>query len=89
MPGAPRPYAPLVTLAEPIPVVPLRNPRAWTSLVIGVALVGIGDPAEREQLAAKLPTGAVVTMSFDGPWAILRPGSAVLDHLFMPRSPRG
>lgn len=31
-----------MTLAEPIPVVPLRNPRAWTSLVIGVALVGIG-----------------------------------------------
>jgi uncharacterized membrane protein YczE len=42
VPGAPRPYAPLVTLAEPIPVVPLRNPRAWASLVIGVALVGIG-----------------------------------------------
>ncbi|MGA0065840.1 MAG: YczE/YyaS/YitT family protein [Candidatus Nanopelagicales bacterium] len=31
-----------MTLAEPIPVVPLRNPRAWASLVIGVALVGIG-----------------------------------------------
>lgn len=55
---------------------------------LACTLVGDGDVARREQLAAKLPTGSIVTMSFDGPWSVLRPGVAVLDDLFMPRAPR-
>lgn len=55
---------------------------------LACGLVGDGDPTEREQLARKLPTGAIVSMSFDGDWADLAGGSARLDSLFMPRRPR-
>ena len=51
-------------------------------------LVGEGDPADREQLADKLPTGAIVSMSFERDWGDLAAGTARLDSLFMPRRPR-
>ena len=55
---------------------------------LAMLLVGAGDPVFRAQLSAKLPTGAVVTLSFDGSWDDLGVGSARLDELFMPRPPR-
>ena len=51
-------------------------------------LVAEGDPADREQLERKLPTGAIVSMSFDGDWNELAAGAARLESLFMPRRPR-
>lgn len=51
-------------------------------------LVADCDPADREQLEHKLPTGAIVSMSFDGDWDELTAGTAGLDGLFMPRRPR-
>ncbi len=51
-------------------------------------LVGSGDADLRAQLATKLPTGALVTLSFNGAWADLTPGAARIDALFMPRPPR-
>jgi len=32
----------MVSESDPIPPLPLRNPRAWTALILGVILVGIG-----------------------------------------------
>jgi phosphohistidine phosphatase len=55
---------------------------------LALLLVGEGDADIRGQLATKLPTGAVVTMSFDGDWADLHDGVAALDDLYMPRPPR-
>ena len=55
---------------------------------LAMMLVGDGDPDIRAQLSAKLPTGAAVTLSFDGPWRELGAGTARLDELFMPRPPR-
>jgi len=54
---------------------------------LAMLLVGTGDPDMRAQLSAKLPTGAAVTLSFDGAWSDLRAGTARLDDLFMPRPP--
>lgn len=53
-----------------------------------LALVGAGRADMRQQVETKLPTGAVVTMSFEGPWAHLRAGAAELDDLYLPRPPR-
>jgi phosphohistidine phosphatase len=55
---------------------------------LAARLVGSGDAGLREQLAAKLPTGALVGVSFDGAWTDLRAGAAHLDALFLPRPPR-
>jgi phosphohistidine phosphatase len=55
---------------------------------LACTLVGAGDAALREQLATKVPTGSIVTMTFDGPWPVLRAGSAVVETMFMPRTPR-
>lgn len=55
---------------------------------VALSLVGAGDPDMRAQLSAKLPTGAAVTLSFDGAWGDLRAGTARLDDVFMPRPPR-
>ena len=55
---------------------------------LGLLLVGSGDLDMRTQLSTKLPTGAAVTLSFDGAWSDLSAGVAALDDLFMPRSPR-
>lgn len=51
-------------------------------------LVGSGDGEMRAQVAAKVPTGTAITLSFDGIWRDLGPGTAHLADLFMPRPPR-
>ena len=48
-------------------------------------LVVDGDRADRAQLVRKLPTGAIVSMSFDGDWPDLTAETARLDSLFTPR----
>ncbi len=55
---------------------------------LATRLVGDGDAELRHQLVTKLPTGAAVTLSFDGAWADLGDGLARLEALFMPRKPR-
>ena len=55
---------------------------------LALLLVGSGDAGLRAQLAAKLPTGALVALSFDGRWTHLGADAARLDALFMPRQPR-
>ena len=55
---------------------------------VAITLVGEGDAALRASVAAKLPTGAAVTLSFDIAWSDLGPGTARLDDVFMPRPPR-
>lgn len=54
---------------------------------LAMFLVGAGDPDMRAPLSAKLPTGAAVTLSFDGAWGELGAGTAKLDDLFVPRPP--
>jgi len=51
-------------------------------------LAGSGDTPLCARLAAKVPTGALVALSFDGPWRDLDAGAANLDGLFLPRPPR-
>ena len=51
-------------------------------------LVGSGDSSLRAKLAAKVPTGALVALSFDGASRDLGAGAANLDALFLPRPPR-
>ena len=51
-------------------------------------LAGSGDAGLRAQVAEKLPTGALVALSFDGSWANLGAGSARINALFVPRPPR-
>ena len=48
-------------------------------------VVGEGDTALRERLTEKFPTGALASMSFDGRWAELGPGSVRLDDFVVPR----
>ena len=55
---------------------------------LALFLVGPGDTGLRAQLTAKLPTGAVVALSFDGRWTQLGAATARVDALFMPRRPR-
>lgn len=54
---------------------------------LALLLVGSGDAGLRAQLAVKVPTGAVVALSFNRPWPQLGAGAARLDALFMPRRP--
>jgi phosphohistidine phosphatase len=56
--------------------------------VLASRLAGSGDAGLRAQLAVKLPTGALVALSFDGAWANLGAGAARIDALFVPRPPR-
>ena len=55
---------------------------------LALLLVGSGDAGLRAQLTTKLPTGAVVSLSFDGRWTQLGADAARIDALFMPRQPR-
>jgi phosphohistidine phosphatase len=55
---------------------------------LALLLVGSGAPELREQLAAKLPTAAAVTLSFTGSWADLGEGDARIDGMWVPRPPR-
>jgi len=48
-------------------------------------LVGSGDDAAREALAAKFPTGALATLGVTGPWAGLAPATARLEAFVVPR----
>jgi phosphohistidine phosphatase len=54
---------------------------------LAVLLAGSGDGALRQQLGAKFPTGAAVTLSFEGAWSGLAAGAARIESLFMPRVP--
>ena len=47
-----------------------------------------GDTEAHLRVQTKVPTGAIITISFDGPWSELDPGSALLDDLFTPRPPQ-
>jgi phosphohistidine phosphatase len=51
-------------------------------------LVGSGDAGLLARLADKLPTCALVALSFNGAWADLDAGTARINALFVPRSPR-
>ena len=53
---------------------------------LATSLVGTGDDALREQLAAKFPTGALATLTTSGPWADLMPAAATLEDLVAPRA---
>jgi phosphohistidine phosphatase len=55
---------------------------------LALMLVGAGPADLREQLASKLPTGAVVTLSFGDAWVDLAKGAAELDDFYTPRAPR-
>lgn len=55
---------------------------------LAVTLVVGGDAIGRDQLSTKLPTGAVVCLSFEAAWSELPARGAILDELFMPRRPR-
>lgn len=47
-----------------------------------------GDAEAYRRVQSKVPTGAIMTLSFDGSWSDLTPGSAHLDDLFTPRPPQ-
>jgi phosphohistidine phosphatase len=47
-----------------------------------------GDRAEWKRLVSKFPTGAIATVSFDGPWAHVGPGCGDVEQVFTPRPPR-
>jgi phosphohistidine phosphatase len=49
------------------------------------ALSGSGETAALDKLAAKYPTGALATLTLDGPWDGLAPGGAHLDRFVVPR----
>lgn len=55
---------------------------------LALLLAGSGEPELLARLEAKFPTGAAASLSFDGAWADLAPGTAHLDDLFVPRPPR-
>ncbi len=48
-------------------------------------LVGTGDDADREKMAAKFPTGALATLVVIGSWAGLAPAAAELEAFVVPR----
>ena len=52
---------------------------------LAVACAGEGKAGALARLRDKLPTGALVKLSFPGLWASLVPGGAVLDALVFPR----
>jgi phosphohistidine phosphatase len=52
---------------------------------LAVSCAGEGEPDALARLREKLPTGALVKLSFPGPWASLVPGGAVLEALVLPR----
>ncbi len=49
---------------------------------------GRGAEAKLSELQRKFPTGALVTLTFDGPWSELSAGSAKLVHVVRPRDLR-
>jgi phosphohistidine phosphatase len=53
--------------------------------LLAVSLTGQGDPLLIARLREKLPTGALVKLVFQGPWASLAEGRATLEDLVFPR----
>ena len=45
-----------------------------------------GDGSHRAQISQKFPTGALATLSFDGPWSELGPGRARLVDYIRPKA---
>lgn len=57
---------------------------------LAMALVGSGDAALRDELAAKFPTAALAVIDFIAEsWSALRAGSGSLEHFVNPRSLTG
>ncbi|HET6795388.1 MAG TPA: histidine phosphatase family protein [Acidimicrobiales bacterium] len=52
---------------------------------LALTLVGAGDGAEIDRLGQKLPTGALVTLSFGVPWSRVSAGVARLESFVAPR----
>ncbi len=50
-----------------------------------VELTGAGEQEALEQLASKVPTGALACCSFDGAWSTLGADSCYLDALLVPK----
>lgn len=50
-----------------------------------VSCAGGGDPVVLARLREKLPTGALVRLTFQGSWSSLSEGRAVLEALVVPR----
>lgn len=55
---------------------------------LALLLAGSGAPRLRAQLEAKVPTGAIVELSFGCTWPELADGAARIDGLFLPRPTR-
>ena len=53
-----------------------------------LTLAGRGDIDRRHQVWERCPTGAIATLSFEGPWSEVGHGDASLDDFFVPRRPR-
>jgi phosphohistidine phosphatase len=45
-----------------------------------------GDGSHRAQISQKFPTGALATLSFEGPWSELGPGRARLVDYLRPKA---
>jgi phosphohistidine phosphatase len=60
-----------------------HNP-AVQALVLDLAVGG----RKLDEIAGKYPTGALATLSFEGPWPELRPGSAELVEFVRPKDLR-
>lgn len=52
---------------------------------LAVSLAGNGDPLLLARLRDKLPTGALVKLTFHGPWASLRQVDATLEAMVRPQ----
>lgn len=52
---------------------------------LAVSCTGSGDPFALARLGEKLPTGALLRLVFQGPWASLSEGRAALEALVVPR----
>jgi phosphohistidine phosphatase len=57
-----------------------------TALRLSDAGSANGDGSHRAQISQKFPTGALATLSFDGPWSELGPGSARLVDYVRPKA---
>jgi phosphohistidine phosphatase len=53
--------------------------------LLAVSLSGKGDPLLLARLSEKLPTGGLIKLVFQGPWASLEEGRATLEDLVVPR----
>lgn len=61
---------------------------AHNPMLQDLALDLASSGAGLDRLREKLPTGALVTLVFEGPWSGLGPGGAVLEDLVAPRGLR-